>query len=211
MSHDSSFASFGALCAVAAGLVGLGYSISFSLYLHSPSRGTAYVDSILLLAGGLISTATFVVVYERLRQTDTALALWGFLLALVGAFGAALHGGYDLANLANPPAALASDVPSSVDPRGLGTFALTGLALAVTGVLILRSGPLPRGLGYLAFFSAALLVFVYIGRLVILNPKSPGLLAAAVTVGYVVNPVWFVWLGLALRRPQRTEAGPATA
>jgi hypothetical protein len=211
MSHDSSFARFGALCAVAAGLVGLGYSISFSLYLHSPSRGTAYVDSILLLAGGLISTATFVVVYERLRQTDTALALWGFLLALVGAFGAALHGGYDLANLANPPAALASDVPSSVDPRGLGTFALTGLALAVTGVLILRSGPLPRGLGYLAFLSAALLVFVYIGRLVILNPKSPGLLAAAVTVGYVVNPVWFVWLGLALRRPQRTEAGPATA
>jgi len=206
MSQDLSFSRFGALCAIAAGLVGLAYPISFSLYLHSPSRGTGYADSLLLLGGGLISTAAFTAVYERLRQTDAALALWGFVLALVGAFGAAIHGAYDLANLANPPVALASDVPSSVDPRGLGTFALTGLALAVTGVLILRGRLLPGGLGYLAFLSAALLVFVYVGRLVILNPKSPGLLAAAVAVGYVVDPVWFVWLGLALRRQQQGEA-----
>ena len=208
-SHDSSFASFAALCAVGAGLAGLGYSISFSLYLHSPSRGTAYVDALLLLAGGLLSTAAFTAVYERLRHTDAALALWGFVLALVGAFGAAIHGAYDLANLANPPASLASDVPSSIDPRGLGTFALTGLGLAAFGILILRGGLLPRRLGYLAFVSAALLVFVYVGRLVILNPKSPGLLAAAVTAGYVVNPVLFVWLGVALRRLGGT--GPASA
>jgi hypothetical protein len=129
--------------------------------------------------GGLVSTAAFTAVYERLRGADAALALWGYVIALVGAFGAALHGGYDLANLANPPASLAADLPSSVDPRGLGTFALTGVALAVTGVLILRGGPLPHALAYVAFLSAALLVFVYIGRLVILDPKSPGLLTAA--------------------------------
>lgn len=160
MSHDSSFTRFGALCAMAAGLAGLGYSISFSLYLNSPSRGRADADSLLLLAGGLVSTAAFTAVYERLRRTDAALALWGFVLALVGAFGAALHGAYDRANLANPPASLAGDLPSSVDPRGLGTFAFTGLALGVAGVLILRGGLLPRGLGYLGFLSAALLVFV---------------------------------------------------
>src|ERR687887_2344723 len=146
---------FGWLAAVAAGLLSLGYSISFSLYLHAPSRGTAYADALFLLAGGLISTAAFTAVYERLRPTDAPLALWGFVLGLVGAFGAAIHGAYDLANLANPPASLASDVPSSVDPRGLGTFGLTGLALAVTGVLILRGRRLPLGLGYLAFLSAA--------------------------------------------------------
>ena len=55
----------------------------------------------------------------------------------------------------------------------------------------------------MALLSAALLVFVYIGRLVILDPKSPGLLAAAVFVGFVVNPAWFVWLGLTLWRPAR--------
>src|ERR687887_116136 len=128
---------FGWLAAVAAGLLSLGYSISFSLYLHAPSRGTAYASALLLLAGGLISTAAFTAVYERLRETDAALALWG-----------------------------------------------TVLALAVTGVLIVRGRRLPRALGQLAFLAAALLVFVYVGRLVILDPKSPGLLAGAVISGY---------------------------
>ena len=57
MSLDSPFTRFGALCALTAGLTGLGYSISFSLYLHSPSRGTAHADSLLPLGGGLVSTA----------------------------------------------------------------------------------------------------------------------------------------------------------
>jgi hypothetical protein len=203
---DDLFTRFGSLCAYATGVLGLGYSVSFSLYLHRPSRGAAYADALLLLVGGLASTAAFTAVYERLRRTEAGLALWGFVLALVGAFGAALHGAYDLANLANPPASLAADVPSSVDPRGLGTFALTGLAVAVAGVLILRGGQLPRGLAYLGFLSAALLVFVYVGRLVILNPKSPGLLAGAVAAGYVVDPIWFVWLGLALTRARGNQA-----
>jgi len=211
MNRDSTFGSFGAFGAVGAGLIGFAYSTSFSLYLHSPSRGTAYANALLLLAGGLVSTAVFTAVYERLRQTDPALALWGYVLALVGAFGAALHGGYDLANLANPPASVASDLPNSVDPRGLGTFALTGLALAVTGILILRGAPLPRGLAYMAFLSAALLVFVYIGRLVILNPKNPALLTCAVVDGFVVNPIWFIWLGLVLRQSPRVQAAPVTA
>jgi hypothetical protein len=208
---NSDFTRFGALAAVVAGLAGLGYSISFSLYLHSPSRGAAYVDALLLLVGGLVSTAAFTAVYERLRATDQPLALWGYVHALVGAFGAALHGAYDLANLANPPASFNADLPSSVDPRGLGTFGLTGLALAVTGILILRGGLLPRGLAYLGLLSSALLVFVYVGRLVILNPKSPGLLAAAVVVGYLLNPAWFVWLGLSLGRAPVAAARPRSA
>jgi hypothetical protein len=51
-----------------------------------------------------------------------------------------------------------------------------------------------------------LLGFVYVGRLVILNPKSPGLLTAAVIVGFLVNPIWFGWLGLVLRRTSRIVA-----
>jgi hypothetical protein len=207
MSDSWSYTRLGAAAAVAAGLLGFGYSASFSLYLHDPSRSGAYANAVLLLAGGLLGSAAFTAVYERLRVTDPALALWGYVLALVGALGAALHGGYDLANLANPPASLASDLPSAVDPRGLATFALTGLGVAVAGILIVRGGRLPLGLGYLSFLSAALLVFVYVGRLVILNPKSPGLLAGAVFAGFVVNPVWFLWLGHALYRTPEAPAG----
>ncbi|HZU20951.1 MAG TPA: hypothetical protein VE982_07005 [Gaiellaceae bacterium] len=212
MRTTSSFEQLGPLAAFATGLAGLAYSISFSLYLHHATRGSAYANALLLVAGGLASTLAFTAVYERLRETDPPLALWGFVLALVGAFGAALHGGYDLANLANPPKTLAADLPSSVDPRGLGTFALTGLAVAVAGGLILRGHRLPRGLGLLGLLAAALLVFVYVGRLVILDPKSPGLLAAAVASGYVVNPLWFGWLGLSLRRGYRLpQEGAGTA
>jgi len=189
---------FGGICAVLAGAAGLGYSTAFVVYLNNGSRGAQYVDSILLIAGGLLSTAAFIAVYGRLRETDAGFALLGLVLALAGAYAAASHGAYDLANLAKPPAVLAADVPSSTDPRGLGTFALTGLALAVASLLVLRGGALPRPLGWLGLVGAALLVFVYIGRLVILDPKSPGLHAAAVISGFVVNPVWFVWLGAAL-------------
>jgi hypothetical protein len=54
-------------------------------------------------------------------------------------------------------------------------------------------------------------VFVYIGRLVILNPKSTGLLIAAVTDGFVVNPIWFIWLGLVLRKSPRAHTAPVPA
>jgi hypothetical protein len=49
-------------------------------------------------------------------------------------------------------------------------------------------------------------VYAYIGRLVILNPKSPSVRATALLAGFVVNPVWFAWLGLALRRAPAAQA-----
>jgi hypothetical protein len=199
--QPQSFERFAAVCALVAALAGFGYSTAFVIYLDNTSRSAAYVSSILLAIGAVLSTAVFTGLYGRLRETEASFALWGFVLALAGALGAALHGAYDLANLANPPEADTTGLPSASDPRGFGTFALTGLALAVTGWLILRGGRLPRGLGYMAFVAAGLLVYVYVGRLTILNPKSGAILPFAVISGFVVNPLWYAWLGLSLRRP----------
>jgi hypothetical protein len=44
-------------------------------------RDFHYADSLLLLAGGLLSTVTFVAVYGRLRATDEGFALLGLLVA----------------------------------------------------------------------------------------------------------------------------------
>jgi hypothetical protein len=44
---------------------------------------------------------------------------------------------------------------------------------------------------------------IYFGRLVIFNPKSPGLLTVALLTGFVVNPAWYAWLGLELWRGGR--------
>jgi len=192
------FEQFGGVCAGLAGLAGFGYSAAFIVYLHDTSRKAAYVDDVLLLLGGLLAVGAFVAVYGRLRATDEGFALLGLLLAFAGAFGSMSHGAYDLANLVKPPATLASDVPSATDPRGLGTFALVGVAVAIASFLVLRGGALPRGLAYLGFLGAALLVFVYVGRLVILNPNDTALHTAAVISGFIVNPAWFLWLGAVL-------------
>jgi hypothetical protein len=183
---------------VAAG--GLVYSLSFVIYLENEARWSAYVQSLALLIGGVLTTAVFVALYERLRAVDPGFALWGLVLGLVGAVGSAVHGGYDLANLANAPASAPADLPNALDPRGLGTFALTGLALLLYSALGLRGGVLPRGLALLGAAAAALLVWVYIGRLTILDPKSAGVLPFAVLLGFVVNPVWYGWVGLTLMR-----------
>jgi hypothetical protein len=58
------------------------------------------------------------------------------------------------------PARERAGLPNGLDPRGLGTFALTGLALLVFSLLALRGGGLPRRLAFLAIVAAALLIWV---------------------------------------------------
>jgi hypothetical protein len=48
--------------------------------------------------------------------------------------------------------------------------------------------------------AGGLLILIYLGRLIIFDPSNPVLLTAAVLGGLVVNPAWYVWLGIALRR-----------
>jgi hypothetical protein len=71
-----------------------------------------------------------------------------------------------------------------------------GLLSAVTFIALY--GRLRKTDEGFALLGAALLVFIYVGRLVILNPRSPALHAAAVLSGFIVNPAWFIWLGSAL-------------
>jgi hypothetical protein len=183
---------------VAAG--GLAYSIAFTVSLENDARFWLYVQALALLVGGVLASAVFVALYERLRAVGPGFALWALVLGLVGAFGSALHGGHDLANLANTPE-IATSGPSYVDPRGLGTFALTGVAILVFSLLASRSGLLPRRFAQLGLVAGGLLVWVYVGRLVILDPKSAGVLPFAVVLGFLVNPAWYAWLGLTLLRP----------
>jgi hypothetical protein len=57
-----------------------------------------------------------------------------------------------------------------------------------------------------------LLLVVYLGRLVVLTPSSPLVLLPAALTGFVVNPLWYVLLGLALRRSETaTQVGVPVA
>lgn len=187
------FERLSALCAILAAAVGLLYAVAFIVLRNSLLSGLA------LMLGGLLTTAVMVALYERLRQADPAFALWALLLGTVGTLGTALHGGYDLANALQPPDVLPS-LPSEVDPRGLSTFGLTGLAIVAIAWLIGRSGQFPRGLGYLGYLLAILTFTLYLGRLIVLDPANPAIAVPALLTGFVVNPAWYAWLGVVLWR-----------
>jgi hypothetical protein len=52
------------------------------------------------------------------------------------------------------------------------------------------------------------LIVVDLGRLIVLNPKNPGLLTAAVLSGFIVNPLWFLWVARILWRGESVPAAP---
>lgn len=184
----TSFERFAGVCAILAGASGLLYAVAFVVLQN------ALLSGLFLMLGGLLTSAALLAVYERLRETDASFAMLGLVLGLAGSLGSAVHGGYDLANAVNPPPSLA-DLPNPVDPRGLLTFGVAGIALLVVAWLIGRGGRFPRGLGYLAYISAALLLMLYLGRLILLDPANPFIVVPALLSGFVINPLFYLWLG----------------
>lgn len=191
--RSASFERFAGVCAILAGVSGFLYAVAF-VVLQSD-----LLSGLFLMLGGLLTTAALLAVYERLRETDASFALLALVLGVAGALGAAVHGGYDLANTVNPPPSL-PELPNPVDPRGLLTFGVAGLALFVVSWLIGRGGPFPRGLGYLGYLSAALLLALYLGRLIVFDPTNPAILVPALLNGFLVNPTFYLWLGMTLLR-----------
>ena len=202
--HDemqaAAFDRFGGICALLAGVGGLLYAIAFVVISRgSPALG-GLLSALFLTLNGLLSSSALATLYQRLRSADESAALWALVLGSAGALGAAIHGGYDLANALNPPAALNADLPSQIDPRGLLTFGVAGAALLVNAWLIGRERAFPRGFGYLTYALAALLLFIYLARLIILSPANPVLLVPVLLSGFLINPAWYLWLGWKLLR-----------
>jgi hypothetical protein len=191
------------VAAIIAGIGGLLYSLDFTAFALKVRRPAPELGAFLLI-GGLLAAAVLVALFERLRTTNGGFATLALVLGVGAALGSALHGGYDLANALHPEvfagAAPGAGVPSQLDPRGPATFGLAGVAILIFSWLIVRSRKLPTPLGYLGYALSALLVIIYLGRLIVLQPAPP-LVPAAVT-GLIINPVWNLWLGFTLLRTQ---------
>src|SRR5262245_3279540 len=157
----------------------------------------------MLLLTGLLTTAVVVGIYGRLKETDASFALWALLLGLAGGLGSAIHGGVDLSNALHPPSQANLDLPSSIDPRGLLTFGVAGLGLWVVSWLIVRGGQFPKNLGYLGYLAAVLLMLLYLARLIVLDATSLIVVVPALLAGFIVNPIFYIWLGLSLGRATR--------
>lgn len=191
---SASYERFAAGCAIAAGLAGLAYALAF-LVFAAPVASAAT-----LLVGGLLTVAALLGLYGRLRPVDPGFAALALVLGVAGALGAAVHAGFDLANAIHPSLALVADLPNAVDPRGLLTFGVAGLGLLIVGWLITHGASLPRGLGYLAYATGVLLILLYLARLIVLTATNPLVLVPAAIGGFLAGPVFYLWLGWALRR-----------
>ena len=193
---NTSFEKFAGWSAILAGLSGFLYSISFIVLQDNTLSG------FFLMLGGLFSVAALTALFQRVRETESGFALLGLLLGVSAAFGSVIHGGYDLANALHPPASPNSDLPNAIDPRGLLTFGVAGLGLFILSWLLTQESSFPKGLAYLGYVSAILMIVLYLGRLIILEATNLAIVVPALLEGFIVNPLWYAWLGRSLiKRP----------
>lgn len=191
--------------AIAAGIGGLVYSVAFLggvVAGKAPELGIT-VASIALMAGGFLSVMVLVALYRRLLDSAAAVGLLGLMLVAVGATGAMVHGGYDLAVTLQPPVTdvlAEAQLPHPMDPRGLLTFGISGLGLLVIAMQSRRSATLPANLATLGMAVGLLLIVVYLGRLIVLDPTNLLVAVPAGLTGLVLSPAFYIWLGVELRR-----------
>lgn len=153
------------------------------------------LSSLFLTLGGLFAVKVFTGLYKLLKETDEGFALTIAVLGIAGALGTMVHGGYDLANAINPPLGANLSLPSQIDPRGLMSFGITGLAILKAAWLMGKNNKFDKNLSYLGFLSGILLLVIYLGRLIVLDPTAPILKYSILIEGFLVNPLWYLWLG----------------
>lgn len=197
----TSFARFAGISALLAAGIELSYAVSFIIVSRSnPHLGT-FLSALFLLLLGSVSLPALVAVYLLLRNVNEGFALYGLVVAVGGAVGTSVHGAFDLATSINPPiTGLATDLPSQIDPRGILTFVFSGIGLFVISWLIGKGNELPQWLAPWGYVTAALLIIIYLGRLTILTPANPVILWPVLLSGFVVYPIWYITLGMALLR-----------
>lgn len=177
------------ISAYLAGLSWLAYAYYFVIARDN------LLSALFLTLGGLFAIKVFTALYQMLKESDEGFAVTIVVLGVAGALGTMVHGGYDLANAINPPAMANLDLPSQVDPRGLLAFGITGLAVLKASWLMGKTKIFPQNLSYLGLLSGILLIIIYLGRLIVLDPTSPVLKYPILIEGFIVNPLWYLWLG----------------
>jgi hypothetical protein len=186
--NGTSFDRLAGWSSVLAGVAGMGYAVAFVLLKN------AQLSALFLTLAPLLAVAGLVAVFDRVRQIDSGFATVALAFGAFGSLAASSHGAFDLSNVLHPPAALPTDIPSEMDPRGYATFALTGLAVILLAWLSARTTDLPSWVSPLGVVLGVVLVVTWLARLVVLDASSLLVLLPAL-VAAVLSPVFFLLLG----------------
>jgi hypothetical protein len=176
----------------------------------------------LLALSGLFGLVAVVTIFQWVRQVNEAWARLALWFGMFGALLGGLHGWSDfvrnpvlaqaLGQAGSAPAAtLLVNLPSPVDPRGVGTFALTGVFFLILGQLLYHIQGAPRRLAMLSVVAAVLLGLIFVGAA--LYADGNGITVARYLFlipgpiqSIFVGPIVYIWLGLRLRRANKQSA-----
>jgi hypothetical protein len=194
----AAFDRFAGLGGLLTGISSLLYAVFF-LLITGPLHEV--LPSVFLAIGGFFALTVSVAVYRRVRDAEPNFALWALLLAGMGYLGTAVHGVYGLALLIPAKtAAPEASALSQTDPRGFLAFGVTGVSVLVFAWLIVRSGALPRLLGYVGYVLGVAVIALFLGTLLTNDLKSAYVLVPGAVASLLATPIWNIGLGLSLLR-----------
>lgn len=196
---DRSFVRFGGLAGILLAITS--WSAVVAYYTVAKSGADAIGLQVFQLLYGLTAFwALFgiVAVHWVVRPQGEA---WSFFATLIGVgaslgtISSSLYGAALIREVIVRPA-LVTPAAAPTDPLGLMTFALTGLWFLIAN-LLLRKASFPRLLVALGFVAVADL---FVGFFAALSGNAAALTYAGVIAGAVGGPLYWLWLGLLLRR-----------
>jgi len=223
--ENKSLGKLGGICSI---FLGISYILVGITYFFRPAEQKPGVDAaqyLLSMAenqtpallnfwffaiGALFAIAAVAAISELVRSQNEGWVRWMSTLAYIG-FAVTIIGYLQTISLipgradayvagdASTRAAIAalSGSSLSLDPNGWIRYGLPGLWIFVVGILALRGDIVPKILAYLGIIGAIcywLIVAGYLFHVEVLVAISAGL------GGVICGPIFFIWMGLILRR-----------
>jgi len=220
---DKSLGTLGGICSI---LVGVFYVLGGIAYLLLPPAQKATGDPGSFLTSfaenntmgtleyiafgliGLLGIAVVLAIAEKTASVNMGWSRWISYLAIVGFAFTALQyfrylsiypdraAAYVAGDDVVKAALSANQLLVGVDPKGWLTYGLLGLWFLVANLLALRGNLWPRLLSYIGILGAIVYGLVVAG----LASQTEVLIAIAAGAAVIIAPIWYIWMGLDLRR-----------
>lgn len=201
---EASFQRFGSVSAMLVGILSIGYAVFF-LFLSRASEYVGILGSWIILGGtAFFAIAAYVALYQRLNGRAPGFALLALLLGALAGFAMLQHGAFEAINIFRSGSVQsATGAPSQVDAAGLASFGVVGVAAFLYSWLFVRTGELPRTLGYVGIVNAFLLVVLFFATVV---GSQPLILLSGGLTSVIVGPIWWIWVGRSLAQAASVAA-----
>jgi hypothetical protein len=222
---DTTLSKLGGACSILTGVTVIAVAVMYLLLppeqqdaCHCPDKflislapnPALYVaESTLFAVSSLLAIAAVLAISATVRAVHEGWALWSGTLAIIG-FAvnaidqlrhAVLHPAqataYVQGDAAVKAALTAPGALQALDPQGWLRLGAVGFWILVASLLALRGGVWPKALALLGIVGAIVYSLVVVAQVV----RTPSLIVVLAGVGGVVLlPVWYIWLGLRLRK-----------